>query len=155
MSVIIINNQQLKSSKLEIFPDIIFNNFGEIKDVPQLNHSKESIYKLLKSDTAQVYLVMVNKKIASYVISNIEKLKDGRSVLYISYLYTATQFRKSGYASLLLSVVQNVASKNNLDGVMLTCDTNNKKVHEFYIRHGYMSDIFLRNFGQYEIMYKH
>lgn len=154
MSVVIINKNKLASSKLELFTDVIYNNFIELQNVKELSHDKQTIYETLKCNDAQVYLILVNKKIASYMVGKLMTLNDGRRVVYITYLYTAQQFRKHGYASKLLKLAFKISSTNMLDGVMLTCDSENQSVYNFYINNGFMPDVFLRTYGKYEVMYK-
>jgi ribosomal protein S18 acetylase RimI-like enzyme len=154
MSIIIINKNKLLSSKLKIFTDVVYNNFIDLKEVHQLNHTKKYIYETLKCDTAQVYLIMVNKKIASYIVGKITVLNDGRHVLYISYLYTSVQFRGSGYASKLLKLADKVCDKNMLDGIVLTCNSEDTNLYDFYLKKGFMPDLLLRTYGKYEIMFK-
>ncbi len=154
MSIVIISKQKLSSSKLEIFTNVVYNNFVEIANEPILDHNKKSIYETLKSDDAQVYLCIINGKIASYIVGKIMTLNDGRRVVYITYLYTAEQFRGQGLASKLLGIADKICLTNMLDGVMLTCDSDNLQLYDFYLKKGFMPDLFLRTYGRYEVMYK-
>lgn len=155
MSFIIINKNKLELSKLEIFTDVVYNNFIDLAEVKQLDHNKKAIYELLKCDTAQVYLILVNHKIASYIVGKIMTLNDGRRVLYISYLYTAAKFRGHGHASKLLNITEKVCKNNQLDGILLTCDSDNTDTYNFYLKKGYMPDLLLRTYGKYEVMCKY
>ena len=152
--IAIINKDKLSSSNLEIFTNVIFNNFSEISNVPELNHTKQSIYETLKCSTAQVYLILVNKKIASYIVGKIMILNDGRRVVYITYLYTAKQFRGKGFASVLLSIAEKINTINMLDGVMLTYDSENIPLHNFYLKKGFMPDLLLRTYKRHEVLYR-
>lgn len=154
MSFVIINKNKLSSSNLEFFTDVIYNNFIYITEYKQLDHNKKAIYETLKNDTAQVYFIMVNKKIASYIVGKILKLNDGRRVLYISYLYTSDKFRGRGYASILLNIADKICNKNMLDGILLTCDSENTDVYNFYLNKGFMPDLILRTYQKHEIMFK-
>jgi ribosomal protein S18 acetylase RimI-like enzyme len=75
-------------------------------------------------------------------------------VLYISYLYTAKQFRGQGHASKLLEIADKICDKNGLDGIMLTCNSQDNKLYDFYLKKCFMPDLFLRNYGKYEVMFK-
>jgi len=150
----IVSKKKLDSSKLDKFIDVVYNNFIEIADTQILDHNKNSIKNIFRSDTAQVYLIIINNKIVSYIVGKIMTLNDGRKVLYIYYLFTSIKFRKYGLASKLLEIADNVCSKNMLDGIMLTCDSQNDKVYNFYLKKGFMPDLLLRTYGRYEVMYK-
>lgn len=154
MSFSILNKNKLSSSKLELFTNVIYTNFIDLAPIQQLDHNKKSIYEILKCDTAQIYLIMINNKIASYLVGKIMILNDGRNVLYISYLYTAKQFRGHGHASKLLEIADKISTKNMLDGIMLTCNSEDDKLYDFYLKKGFMPDVFLRTYGKYEVMFK-
>lgn len=153
MSYKIINHSYLSNSKLNLFTDTIYNNFIDLSKYKHLSHDKKNIYELLKSDTAQVYLIIINNKIAAYSVGNITKLHDGRKVVYITYLFTAEQFRKHGFASKLLQMSFDVCKKKYLDGVMLTCDSQNITLYDFYLKKGFMPDLLLRTYDKYEVLF--
>lgn len=155
MSIVIINKNKLKSSSLTLLTDTIYNNFIELKNVSNLSHTKSAILETLTSKYPQVYFIMVNNKIAAYLIGQIMTLNDGRTVLYITYLYTAEQFRGSGYASKLLETAESVADENRLSGIMLTCDSENTQTYDFYSKRGFMPDLNLRTYQKYEVMFKY
>lgn len=150
----IINKKNLISNKLDIFANIIYNNFLSIANESALDHSITSIHRILKSKEVQIFLILIDKKIVSYIVGKIMILNDGRKVLYISYLYTSPKFRKYGFASKLLEISDNVCKQNMLDGVMLTCDSENKTIYNFYLNKGYMPDLILRTHSKYEVMFK-
>ena len=140
-----------KSGKLV---DMLYNNFVNLAAYQQLLHNRKELTRLVTSDKAKIIFLMVNKKIAAYLVGEIKDLVDGRHVFYISYLYTAKQFRKKGFASQLLEYVEELVKKENLDGVLLTCDTDDEKVHEFYLTRGFMPDLVLRNYSKFDVLYK-
>lgn len=151
---IIVSKKNIDSSKMDIFIDTVYNNFIELVNVSQLQHNKQAIRDIFKCGTTQIYLILVNKKITSYIVGKIMTLNDGRKVLYISYLYTSPKFRKHGFASDLLKMADIVCKKNMLDGILLTCDSENIGVYNFYLKKGFMPDLLLRTYGKYEVMYK-
>lgn len=154
MSIIVAGANGIKSSNLDILTDVVYENFIYLKDVPNLSHSRRAIYEVLTSSKPQIYLVLVNGAIASYLIGEIVKLKDGRGVLYITYLFTADQFRSHGYASKLMAVADDISKRNSLDGLMLTCDSENIKTYDFYMKKGFMPDMLLRTYQKYEVLFK-
>lgn len=154
LSFAIIDKKKLSTNKLELFTQVIYNNFIHLKNHKELNHNKKTIHQNLKSENAQVYFILVNNKIASYVVGQIMTLNDTRKVLYITYLYTSEKFRGHGFASKLLDIAERISLKNNLDGIMLTYDSENAKLTEFYYNRGFMPDLLLRTYGKYEVLYK-
>jgi len=154
MSVNIISSDQLSHHNLDHFTNTIYDNFADLAQDESLNHTKTEIFRVLKSPMSQVYLILENKKIIAYLVGEIMDLNDGRRVLYITYLYTAPRFRKQGLASKLLDTANHIANKNYLDAVMLTCDSNDKYVYNFYQKKGYMPDLTLRRYSRYEVLSK-
>jgi ribosomal protein S18 acetylase RimI-like enzyme len=133
---------------------MVYINFEKLSQYPQLKHNRKEIMRLLKSDDVVVYLYLVNKKIAAYMVGEIMKLNDGRHVFYISYIFTAVKFRNKGIASKLMNVIDEMTNKYGLDGVMLTCDSEDRAVYDFYLKRGFMPDMLLRTYNRYEVMYK-
>ena len=154
MSLHIIDNNKLQSSDLSFFTNVIYTNFGGLSEYPQLKHTKEEILKLLKSDNAIVCLYMVNKKLAAYMTGEIIILNDGRKVFYVAYIFTGEKFRNKGIGSKLMNVVDTITNKQMLAGIMLTCNSEDKKIYDFYLKKGFMPDLILRTCGKYEVMFK-
>ena len=74
--------------------------------------------------------------------------------MYVTYLYTSSQFRNKGFASKLLNTAEHIKNTKHIDGIMLTCESTNKKNYNFYVNKGFMPDILLRTYDKYEVMYK-
>lgn len=136
------------------FVDVIFHNFQFIENYEGLMHNKKEIHRLLADKNSKILFIMNNKKIGAYLVGELKKLLDGRNVFYISYLYTAEKFRGLGYASKLLAYVDAYVKKINYDGVMLTHDTDDEMVHNFYLMRGFMPDQILRKYSRFDILYK-
>lgn len=154
MRILDVSHRVLNSQNLDKLVNVIYNNFGELLQYPDLKHTKSEILRLLKSPNAQVYLFLVNGKIASYIVGEIMDLFDGRKVLYITYLFTAPQFRHKGLASQMMKYAEKKANEKQCDGMMLTCDTDNKNVYDFYLKRGFMPDLWLRKYTRYDVLYK-
>lgn len=135
--------------------DVVYKNFEELTEYPELKHNPRELMRLLTSETAKVLLIIINGKIAAYLVGEAIDLVDGRKVFYVSYIYTATKFRKQGFASRLMEYVENLAKEFNYDGVLLTCDTENDTVHNFYLSRGYFPDLILRNYKKHDVLYRH
>jgi hypothetical protein len=154
MNIIVLNKNNISLNKMNIFTDVVFNNFINIANNSSLNHNKKEIHNILTSNDVQIYLILVNNKIAAYLIGKIIFLNDGRHVLYIYYLYTSIYFRNKGYASVLLNVANSISNKHNLDGIVLTSNTYDKQIYNFYLKKGFMPDQILRTYGQYDVLFK-
>lgn len=151
--ITIISPTKLKTSNVNKLSKMIFKNFKQLENYNELNHNMKEIMRLLKSDNTQLFLILRDKKIIAYLIGELIKLKDGRNVFYVSYLYTAENFRKNGHAKKLMKSVFELSKKNNLDGIMLTCDTENAKVYNMYLMMGFMPDMILRRYSKYDVLY--
>jgi ribosomal protein S18 acetylase RimI-like enzyme len=126
-------------------------NFSHLSINPNLKHNHVDIERTIRSKDSQIYLYLVNKKIAAYLIGEITRLEDGRNVFYIAYLFTGKKFRKMGFASKLLETAKQNAKMYKLDGVMLTCDSHNSQVCDFYRTRGFMEDVILRTYSRFEV----
>jgi GNAT superfamily N-acetyltransferase len=141
----------MKSNNLN---SMLYINFLEIGAHPLLNHNRKEINRLIHSPDAQIYFYLINSQIASYLVGEIMKLNDGRMIFYITYLYTSKKFRKHGLATKLMQFAEKIALEKNLDGMMLTCDTENSYVYNYYLLKGFMPDIQLRTYNKYDVLYK-
>jgi len=153
MEIALITNALLKSSNTDLLVDTIYDNFKNLGDIEKLNHNKKEIERILKSNNSFVLFIMKNKKIIAYLIAEKILLADGREVLYIYYLFTSQKFRNMGLASTLLDTSKQFSNKNNCTGIMLTCDTDNTKVHNFYLKKGFMPDMLMRTYNKYDVFY--
>lgn len=154
MSIRVVSINKIKQSQCDIFTDVIYNNFIHLKNEKQLKHSRKDIYEIFTSKNPQIYLFLVNNKIASYLVGEIIQLNDGRNVLYITYLFTSPKFRESGFGSKLMNVAESIVYKGKIDGIMLTCNSEDPYIYDFYMKKGFMPDLILRTYDKYEVMYK-
>jgi ribosomal protein S18 acetylase RimI-like enzyme len=154
MKINIIDINKIKKSKCDIFTNVIYNNFIEIADEPMLKHTKDEIKKVFNSSNPQLYIILVKNKIASYLLGEIIKLNDNRNVLYITYIYTSKNFRESGFGSKLMETAEMICKKKKLNGIVLTCNTEDPYIYDFYLKKGFMPDLQLRTYGKYEVVYK-
>jgi RimJ/RimL family protein N-acetyltransferase len=153
MEIALITIDLLKISNTYLLVDTIYDNFKNLGDIKKLNHNKKEIERILKSNNSFVLFIMKDKKIISYLIAEKKLLSDGREVLYIYYLFTSLKFRNMGLASTMLDTAKQFSNKNNCTGIMLTCDTDNIKVHDFYLKKGFMPDMLMRTYNKYDVLY--
>jgi ribosomal protein S18 acetylase RimI-like enzyme len=154
MSIYIVSQSEKAKYNLVCFGQTVFYNFRELTNFPNLKHNIKEIMRTIKSTKSTIIFFMNAGKVVGYLLGEIMKLNDSRNVFYVSYIYTSPQFRGKGIASRLLTTVDNFVAKNNLDGVMLTCDSQDEYVYDFYSNKGYMPDLVLRTYDRYEVMFK-
>jgi ribosomal protein S18 acetylase RimI-like enzyme len=148
-----INSIYFSKVNVNPFIDLIYNNFINLSKYPSLKHTKHDINKLLKSPGMRGYVTTVkNNKLLGYLIGEVIQLADRRKVFYISYLYIAKRFRNKKIGSKLMDTVISTF-RSKYDGIMLTCDTDDLKVFEFYQKKGFMLDLMLRQFNRHDVMF--
>jgi ribosomal protein S18 acetylase RimI-like enzyme len=156
MEILTLFHDDIKKQDLTIFIDLIYNNFIELNEEAKLMHTKEDIEKNLRAENSVILITFDKKvnKIAGFLTANIMELDDRRLVFYISYVYTAENYRNNGIASKLLDISEQIAHNKKCNGIMLIFDTDNKQLYHFYEGKGYMQDINLRRYEQHDVFYK-
>ena len=124
----------------EIMADIMFNNFSYLTEFPHLSHNKKELKKILKLEDNLCFLVYDNDKLVAYLVGDFKTLNDSRFVYYISYFYVLENYRGNGLGSQILKMVINRCKKLGMAFVLLTCDTYDPKVVNFYKKHGFVKD---------------
>jgi GNAT superfamily N-acetyltransferase len=152
MSLCVIKNIKLEKSKKLV--DAVYKNFKHLVPYEELMHNKEELTRLVTNPQSHILFIMVNKKIAAYLIGELKDLNDGRRVFYISYIYTAINHRKKGFASKLISYIEALCKKFKYDGILLTMDIDDESVHNFYQMRGFMPDMMLRRYNKFNVLYK-
>lgn len=138
--------------KIDDFINVVYNHFIDLSNYENLKHSTNEIRKLLNSDNFRGYIIKYNNKyIVGYILGEITHLNDGRDVFFISYLYTASNFRKHGIASKLMDRIKADMKKQFIYTIMLICDTNNSKLVDFYMKKGFMLDLLLRRYEKHDV----
>jgi len=148
----VVKNMTKKNSTK--FVNMLYTNFIDLQSYPELKHNKTELTRLVLSKSAVIVLYLVNNKIAGYIVAELMVLNDKRKVIYVNYIFTAKKFRNKGIASKLMSYIEDMAFDLKYDGVLLTCDTDNTQVLDFYMVKGYLYDIMLRTHKKHDILYK-
>lgn len=130
---------------------IIYKNFIELSRVKYVEHTKKYIANLLSSEQLFGYLVKFNNKIIAYLVGENTQLQDGRYVYYISYMFVVPKYRKLKIGTALLQKVVQHCKNKGINFVVLTFDTNNKILYNFYHNFGFVPDPMLTNGMQHEI----
>jgi GNAT superfamily N-acetyltransferase len=152
-NIYVVSATDIKNMRNNILQHMIFKNFKHLADIPSLKHNMIEIDRLIRGNQSIIYLYMIDNQIASYVVGEILEVS-GRKVYYVTYLYTSDKYRNSGLASKLIKFIEKNASNLNLNGIMLTTNTENKKVYDFYLKRGFMPDLLLRTYSKYDVLYK-
>ena len=153
MSIVIVPKHKLNKNNVNILTEIIYKNFIELSQYKHLKHTRKDIHDLLLSDNSVIMLYMIDKSIGGYLVGEIMTI-DSRRVFYITYIFTSVKFRNKGIASQLINNVENIVDKKDLSGILLTCDTENKNIYDFYLKKGFMPDLVLRNYSRFDVLYK-
>jgi GNAT superfamily N-acetyltransferase len=149
----IIELKQLSENKKKIFTDLIYENFIKISLYEQLKHNKNEIYNLLSKSSHFFIVYMINKKILGYVLGEIIDF-DKNKILFITYIFTSPNHRKKGLGHKLMNYIKNYALDNNCIKIMLTCDIEDKKVYEWYLKMGFMHDMHFRTYDRFDTLSK-
>lgn len=153
-NIVITKSTRIKGNK-EILIDVIYNNFIDLSDNPILMHNKNDINKVLSSPYIICLFITIDNKLMGYLIGEEKMLDDQRLVYYISYIYIAEKIRYKKYGSLLMNIIENIIkSKKNIRYIVLTCDTSNKKLVNFYTKKGYSVDILLQTHSKHNVYSK-
>jgi GNAT superfamily N-acetyltransferase len=152
MSLHIVRNITPEKSKKLV--EMLYLNFLDLADYPELKHNRAELTRLVTSPKAKVIFIVVKGRIAAYLVGEVMELVDGRRVFYINYIFTSKLFRKRGFASKLIEYVEELSKQFGHDGILLTCDTENEEVYNFYLMKGFMPDLQLRQYKKHDVLYR-
>ena len=150
----ILTPEQIAKQKIRKFAKLVYTNFIDLAKNPDLKHNITEIERVLYCKECQLFVITEHGKMIGYLLGEIMDINDGRKVFYITYIFTAKNFRNKGIASQLMNLTEQVSRKLNLDGILLTCDTEDQQVFDFYAKRGFMPDVHLRKYDKYDVLYK-
>ena len=129
---------QLKN--IDRFAKIIFMNFMELQNQPDIEFSFESIKEILASpDLIGWFLMDNNDKIVGYLIGSINYLNDGRQVYFIHYFYIVQKYRKFGLGTRMLLIAIDHITNINIKFVMLISRIKSAGWN-LYLKYGFIDD---------------
>ncbi len=100
---------------------IIYLNFLELRNQPNIDYSVDSIKKLLVSpDLIGWFLLDNNDVIVGYVVGKKAGTSDGRFIYYIEYFYVIPELRNKGYGKKMMLVCIKKMNELNIPHIMLT-----------------------------------
>lgn len=146
------SKRMMNNQNLDNLIETIYFNFLELSQYPILKHTPEEIRRLLTSPNLIMFTIFSKNNMVAYLVSEIMKLDDGRTVLYISYLYVSSKYRNTGLGHSLLNMGIQRASLLHMNAVVLIADTEDQLVFEFYMKRGFMYDPFLRRYDRYDVL---
>lgn len=137
---------------IDTFVKVVYKNFINLAKYEELKHTEKEIGRLLKSSNF-LGLFVYNKKthLVAYMLGEIMKLNDGRVVYYISYFYVAKPYRSKGIGSQMMNMIIEKCKSRKISYIMLTCDTEDTTVYDFYLMRRFMPDPILRKYDRYDI----
>jgi ribosomal protein S18 acetylase RimI-like enzyme len=154
-----IDGEMLINMDTTYFEYIVYKNFIHLSKVNNgSNHSKKEINRLCNSLNSFVLVATCNNQIVGYVLGEKINLKqfnvlDNRNVFYVTYLYTVPKFRKMGIGTTLLDCVTKT-KKYKSNGIMLTFDTANKNLYDFYIKNKFSRDKLMTSGNRWDVYYR-
>jgi ribosomal protein S18 acetylase RimI-like enzyme len=147
-----VNNKNISKYQTQILAHTIYNNFPDLIQEPSLKHNIDEITRLLLSKNMMGYLIYKDNKVISYLFGEFMRLRDSRIVFYINYLYVAVCVRNHGLGSRLINNLNRDVLNMNAKYILLSCDTENDRIFDFYQKKGFMPDLMLRKYSKYDIL---
>jgi len=135
----------------DILTSIIYNNFLYLENYPDLMHNKNDIFKTLTNNDNFSYFIFLTNKLIGYLIGDFRTLLDNRFVYYISYLYIAKNYRRRNLGTNLMKLIINTCSNIGIKFILLTCDTFDIDVINFYKKFGFTDDVVLSNKNRHQV----
>jgi len=135
------------------FSVLVFRHFIHLAYHPQLKHNIREINKLLKNKRfIGIFAYNEKNKIIGYMLGSVDRLSDGRVSFFINYLYVCKKYRKNGIASEMIKLIKIKCNEINVRYILLTCDTSDKKVYNFYLMRQFMPDQQFRTYSRFDTM---
>ncbi len=129
-----------KINNPESFAKTIYNNFIYLTAYPELSHDINSIKDCIDSNNPLSIIIKFDKKIIGYLVGDFRELADKRYVFYVSYMYVSEQYRSKGIGTKLVQTLIQTCLNYKVNLILLTCDTNDKKIIKFYEKFGFKKD---------------
>jgi ribosomal protein S18 acetylase RimI-like enzyme len=125
---------------IERLAKIIFLNFIELENQPDIQFSMEDIKSTLSSSSLIAWLLLDDdSKIVGYLIGTAKELGDGRYVYFLSYFYIIKKYRGSGLGKRMLLICMDYIAKANIKFVLLISRISSP-AYNLYLKLGFLSD---------------
>jgi len=167
----------------EVLSKVIYNNFKYLIQFPELGHDVKTIVNTLKLEGNVCYLVYCNAKgeertevhsspkpwdgrrtnssppsqgkLIAYLVGDFRVLADKRYVYYVSYMYVVSEYRNKKIGSKLMDMLIKKCMMNGTKFILLTYDSDDKKVERFYKRYGFVDDRLLGSKARHRVVCKY
>jgi ribosomal protein S18 acetylase RimI-like enzyme len=138
---------------IERLAKIIFLNFIELENQPDIQFSIEDIKSTLSSSSLIAWLLLDDdSKIVGYLVGSTKELGDGRYVYYLSYFYIIKKYRGTGLGKRMLLMCIDYITKSNIKFILLISRINSP-AYNLYLKLGFLPDpvIILKN-NDYKVL---
>ena len=157
MTSIMGNNLRKHDTKLLEF--IVYDNFIHLKNYPRLKHNTAEITRLFNGLNTFYISTSIGGSMIGYILGEYIQLStlnpsDNRLVCYVSYIYVVPEHRNNSVGSNMLKYLIDTNNDSRVSGFMLTFDTTDNKLKNFYEKRGFMQDVAFRNYTKYDVYYK-
>lgn len=140
---------------LEKFVTVVYKNFDNLADAPELKHTEREVGRLLTSPKSIVIIGTIDGVIACYLIAELTTVENLRQLMHIYYIFTAPVYRSRGFSTNMINLIQKYAKELNVTTLSLTFDTYNKTLERFYSNNYFVYDENLRSYQRYDMMVKY
>ena len=151
LKLIEISSTDISKSVNKLVP-IVYNNFIDLVDQPNVKHTRKDIYELLTSDDLFGYIILYNNNIIAYSFGLSSTMADGRHTHYLSYIYVAPKYRHLKIGTMTLKKLINHCQQSGIPFIVLTCDTQDKKLMNFYSKFGFIPDPLLKSDNRHDVL---
>ena len=124
--LIVINSKNINSCK-----NLIKKNHQDFKDFESIGWTLEQIYNHLEKKTNRSYGLVENDNLIGFVVGNLINF-DNFSEYEIYIIFIATQYRKLGYGTDLVTIIADFPYNPPLRKITLEVSEKNEKAVNFY-----------------------
>ncbi len=140
---------------LDMFSTTIYNNFIQLSNNQDLNHTTIEIKRILQSNNMHGFKLILDGKIIGYILNEINVIPDGRMVMYVHYVYIALKYRNNGFGKILVKKTLDKSKHLGISFVMLVCNGQDNKVLSFYKQFGFDIDTIQKQKEPYIVLVKY
>ena len=148
-------NKYMDNTVINVFVQTVYKNFLDLGIYPELKHNVNEIIRIIKSDHFVGFQIHDGDKVVGYILSEIITTHDGRLTLYIYYLYVSSLHRHHGLGKKLLNAVINKCNYAGNQFIMLTCNSTDLRLINYYKKFGFGFDPIQTSIKPYIVMVKY
>lgn len=146
---------QLARRDMRKFIQVVYQNFIDLAEDPQLGHTKEELKDLVTSPQSIIIIGTIDGVIVCYLIAKITVVENLKQLMHIYYIFTAPAYRGRGLATVMLILIQKYSKEMNINTLSLTFDTYNKTLERFYMNNHFVYDSNLRSYKRHDMLVKY